>query len=251
METNIIEGLHLALKKQYRILKDKLDNPKRIQFYNKFLKPNDLVYDVGANIGNRVHAFLDLGCKVVAVEPQEACCRTLEKRFGNTIDIVKKGLGAQEDEKEMYISNESTLSTLSEEWIDSMKKNRFKEYNWDKTVKIPMTTLDHLIQQYGKPVFCKIDVEGYEYNVLQGLSQPVKFISFEYAVPENMNRMIDCINYCIHLDPDYKFNYSVGESMQYQLPEFICGTEMLKHVQTSEFLQSEFGDIYVSSSKLQ
>lgn len=238
--------------KQYDPLREqeeieRLENFKKVQFYSKFLKSGDLVYDVGANVGNRVQAFLDIGCKVVAIEPQEECYKILENKFGNTIGIIKEGLGAEEDEKTMYIANENTISSFSKEWIDSVKQERFKEYEWNKTVKIKITTLDKLIKEYGQPVFCKIDVEGYEYEVLSGLSQSLNLISLEYTVPEQINRLMDCIKYCLHLNSDYKFNYSVGESMQWQLPESINGEDFLKHVQSSVFLQTNFGDIYVSS----
>jgi hypothetical protein len=39
-------------------------------FYQQFLQPGDLCFDVGANMGNRVEAFLKIGANVVVVEPQ-------------------------------------------------------------------------------------------------------------------------------------------------------------------------------------
>src|ERR1700741_472726 len=39
-------------------------------FYRRFVRPGDLVFDVGAHVGNHVRAFSSLGCRVVAVEPQ-------------------------------------------------------------------------------------------------------------------------------------------------------------------------------------
>jgi FkbM family methyltransferase len=43
-----------------------------------------------------------------------------------------------------------------------------------------MTTMDTLISLYGKPDYCKIDVEGFEINVLKGLNIPLNLVSFEY-----------------------------------------------------------------------
>ena len=115
-------------------------------------------------MGNRITPLLNLGAKVVAVEPQEKCYKFLAKKFGKRIKIVTQGLGENEGIKNFHISNASTISSFSDEWINSVKTTRFKDYRWDKVVKVEMTTLDILIEQYGIPVFIKIDVEGYNWK---------------------------------------------------------------------------------------
>ncbi len=45
-------------------------------FYGRFLKPGDLVFDIGANVGGRVKVFLHLGCRVIAVEPRRFARRS-------------------------------------------------------------------------------------------------------------------------------------------------------------------------------
>ena len=49
-----------------------------------------------------------------------------------------------------------------------------------KNAVLRVTTLDRLIESYGVPAFIKIDLEGYELQVLQGLSRSVRGISFEF-----------------------------------------------------------------------
>ena len=66
---------------------------------------------------NRTVIFLELGAKVVAIEPQEACYKRLIKRFGNQITLVKKGLGAQESVEKLYVSELSAISSFSKEII--------------------------------------------------------------------------------------------------------------------------------------
>lgn len=217
----------------------------RVKFYSGFLQPGNLVFDVGANIGNRVKSFLEIGCRVVAIEPQESCYEILEKKFGSRIEIVKMGVGEADDEKIMYVANESTISTLSTEFIEKVKEERFKRYEWNKQITIRITTLDAIIRQFGMPVFCKIDVEGYELEVLKGLSHPVQYMSLEYTVPEQTDRLIKCIERCLELDPAYTFNYSIGESMVFALPQFVSSSEFLKLIQTRQFQESSFGDIYL------
>ena len=84
----------------------------------------------------------------------------------------------------------------------------FKNRNWDKKVKVPVTTLDELISEYGIPVFCKIDVEGYEVSVLKGLSVPIPYISFEYS--KNLLKEVEsCLSHLNKLG-NARFNFSVS-----------------------------------------
>ena len=110
-----------------------------------------------------------------------------------------------------------------------------------------MTTLDALIAEYGKPAFIKIDVEGFELQVLNGLSQPIRYISFEYTVPEQTQNAIDCMMRLSSLDKDIKFNYSVEESMKWALKTWLSTEEMIEHVKTAAFNKIGFGDIYAHS----
>ncbi|MCX6268200.1 MAG: FkbM family methyltransferase [Bacteroidetes bacterium] len=218
---------------------------KRKLFYGTFIKKNDLCFDVGANVGNRIIPLLELGAKVVAVEPQESCFKILKLKFGEKIEIVTKGLGERECVQNFHISDASIISSFSEEWIDSVKNDRFKQHNWDKVVKVEMTTLDRLIEKYSVPVFIKIDVEGYELNVLKGLTKPVKMISFEYTVPEQTNKVVECIEQIEKNDENIECNYSTGESMVLALKEWQSVEKIKKHIITKEFIDTGFGDVYV------
>ena len=166
---------------------------EKISFYKQFIKPGDLCFDVGANIGNRAEVFLVLGAKVVAVEPQTECAQMLRLRFGNKIKLIQNALGEKETSGLMYISDTSEISSLSKDWIDSVSKSRFKNSLWNKREAVKITTLDKLIASNGLPVFCKIDVEGYEEEVLKGLSQPIQYISFEYTIPERLTSLSTCL----------------------------------------------------------
>lgn len=219
---------------------------RRRPFYSQFVSAGDLVFDVGANVGNRVQVFLEIGCKVVAVEPQQECINELRKKFGNSIEIVEKGLGENEEQKTLYISDTSTISSLSEEWINSVKESRFSRHQWNKTVQIELTTMEALISKYGLPKFCKIDVEGYELDVLKGLKQTVPSISLEYTVPEQTTKLLECIEYCNRLNPAYTYNYAAGEEMELQLKTFCSYSEFKKLVQDKTFQDTGFGDIYIS-----
>ncbi len=233
------------LKTQLEMDKELL--PSRVLFYKQFVKSDDLVFDVGANIGNRIDAFLSCGAKVVAVEPQPLCTTMLEQKFGNKIFLEKIGLGDKEGELEMHLATDTTVSTFNKEFI-SIKKNRFKYSEWNNTIKVQVSTLDQLIQKHGTPRFCKIDVEGFELHVLKGLNTPIPLISFEYCVPEMLQQSLKCIEQLIELSPTGKFNYSIGETMKWALTAWMNFTAFTNHVQTPEFQETLFGDIYFKTA---
>jgi FkbM family methyltransferase len=199
-------------------------------------------------MGNRIDPLLHLKTKIIAIEPQKKCWHFLERKFGDKITIVPMGLGEEEGEKIFYISNTSVLSSFSKEWIDAVEESkRFERYNvnWGKTERMKMTTLDALIRKYGIPQFIKIDVEGYELEVLKGLSIPINVISFEYTVPEQTEKLISCIRQIERINEDILFNYSIGESMELDMLEWITAEKIINHIYSEEFQNTYFGDIYV------
>ncbi len=182
--------------------------------YSHFLRPGDLCFDIGANVGDRVAVMRSVGARVVAVEPQPGCVMTLRERFSGDpeVTILPVGLAEEEGSRELQISNASTLSSMSSGWIDSMRSSgRFSEFSWEDVVEVPVTTLESAIAEHGRPRFCKIDVEGYEAHVLGGLQSPIEALSFEYAHEARENAFA-CMARLDEL-ADYEFCFSPGESM--------------------------------------
>lgn len=221
---------------------------KRKAFFSSFVKPGDLCFDVGANVGNRIQPLLDIGAKVVAVEPQKPCYEYLKWKFGNKIQIVTKGISDKEGVQNFYISDSSVISSFSKEWIDSVKEGRMSSYKWEKVEQIEMTTLDNMLKQFGIPAFIKIDVEGYELNVLKGLNKPIKMISFEYTVPEQTDVAVDCIKRIQAINKNIRCNFSIGESMEYALTEWLSADAMIDYVNSKKFSDTNFGDIYIAGA---
>jgi FkbM family methyltransferase len=219
---------------------------RKAVFYSSFIKQGDICFDVGANIGNRIAPLLHIGAKVVAVEPQPQCYRYLKRKFGNRITLVSKGLGESNGTKAFHLADDTTLSSFSDEWITAVKNTgRFKEKNWNRALMVELTTADQLIEKYGRPSFIKIDVEGYELEVLKGLSVPVPMISFEYTVPEQPERAILCLEQIEKYNPDAECNYSIGEDLVWALPVWLSGQDMRTHILSGAFNETCFGDIYV------
>jgi len=209
-------------------------------FYSKFIDKGDLCFDIGANRGDKTAVFLKIGTRVVAVEPQESCVKYLKKRFKgeSNFTIVEKGLADKEGEIVMSICEEAnSISTLSEKW----KTGRFSKYKWTEKKLIPVTTMDNLIKKFGLPVFCKIDVEGFECQVLKGLSQPIKYLSFEFT-KEFFNDAKACIDYLNALEYT-KFNCSIDEAASLRFPMWLTAENLLEKLSSvkDDLL---WGDIY-------
>ncbi len=215
-------------------------------FYAKFIAPGSLCFDVGANFGNRVKIFLDLQARVVAVEPQDACIAALRAAYGGNprFSIVPKAIGASEGEAELLISDADTLSSLNPSWVEAVTQSgRFAQFKWDRKQVVALTTLDALIEQHGMPSFIKIDVEGYEYEVVRSLSQPVEALSFEF-VPEVIEQAFKCIEHLQRLG-DIRLNYAAGEKMEWALPQWVSPDEMVRALSAVRDDLTLFGDVYV------
>lgn len=213
-------------------------------FYGKFLSAGELCFDIGANLGNRTRCFRHLGCKVVAVEPQKPCFLKLQQRFAGDrgIHLVNMAAGAKAGKAELHLSTNHVLASLSTEFMHRTKASgRFKS-TWGGTVTVEVTTLDQLIDRYGVPSFIKIDVEGFEAEVLAGLSQPVKALSIEWT-PELAENTRACLRHLAGLG-DYEFNLSWGESMRFSRPEWRSLESMMVVIDEFEGESYQFGDIY-------
>ena len=218
---------------------------KMVDFYRQFINPGNLCFDIGANMGNRTRIFLKLGARVVAVEPQKQCMTFLLKHFGNDqrVVLVQKALGERTKQAEMMVSDENTLSSLSHEWIKKVTESgRFGDSAWRKKQRVQMTTLDNLIRQNGIPSFMKIDVEGYEYQVVKGLTAFSGTLSLEFT-PEVLDVIHRCIEHLSRLGK-IQLNYAVGETMALALSSWITPEEMIDIL--SKHRNAElFGDVYV------
>ena len=213
-------------------------------FYGQFIHADDLCFDIGANVGNRTKIFLSLGARVVAVEPQSSCVRKLEKKFRGVdrITIVPEAVGEQSGTAELLVSQATTISSISQEWISRVRASgRFASYFWKKHEQVKVTTMDGLIARFGRPVFCKIDVEGFEYQVVRGLLQPAGILSFEFT-PEYIEPALDSIRYLSGLG-EARFNYSPGESMHLALEDWAASDEIIRILTTLPD-RSVFGDVY-------
>ena len=228
----------------YRFRNDQR-NASQKEFYAQLISRDDLVFDIGANVGQRSEIFSQLAGKVIAFEPQTDCVRHLKSRFRRAQNVTIKQLAVSDTEGEatFYKSDSHTLSSMSPEFISKVSAERFKESSWNEELVVKTTTLDSMIARYGVPGFIKIDVEGFEANVLKGLTHPVSYISFEMT-PELIEEAQECVRLLHKISPDYVFNYCKGEDLNFVLENHADYQEFTSNILPKLGKQGEFGDIY-------
>ena len=187
------------------------------RLYCRFVRRGDLVFDIGAHVGDRIAAFRRLGARVVACEPQPALVTMLRLIYGRdkTVKIVPVAVGRATGQIDLKINVDNpTVSTASPDFVKASEgAPGWEGQTWDKSIKVPVTTLDALIARHGLPSFMKIDVEGFEAEALAGLTQPVAALSFEFTtiqrdVAQKCTDRCDALGYA-------RFNAALGESQRF------------------------------------
>lgn len=237
--------LHSRVRGLFKKSKKRLSHKQSLRFHRAFIEEGDLVFDIGANVGEMTALYLDLGARVVSVEPQEECVRILEDRFGmnSRLTVVATAVGSFEGEQELMLSDiRSPISSMSSQWITAVKSSgRFPHYEWSRSVTVPITTLDSLIALYGAPDFCKIDVEGYEKEVLQGVSRPLARLSFEFHA-EFLPDAFACLELLRALGR-YRFNYTLENRPAFESPECLNEDEIRARLRSLPYSTLQ-GDVY-------
>lgn len=220
-----------------------LAREKQLDFYRRLLtglRSGDLIFDVGANEGFKTDLFLRLGARVVAIEPDQTNQSILRERFAKfrlvrrPFVIVGKAVSDNNSLETMWIDGPgSAVNTLSHKWATTLNANKARhvhahsglDFAQQKTVET--TTVDQLMSEYGVPIFIKIDVEGYELNVIRGLQRPVPYLSFEVNLPEFRAEGLECVKILGRLSVAGKFNYAVDCERGLALERWLSANEFL------------------------
>lgn len=216
------------------------------RFYLDLLgSSSKLIFDIGANVGERSAVFLTLSKKVIAVEANKNLSKVLSSRFrGSNVMVINKGCSNSDNPLKLMIPENHLVSTFSSDFI-SYKKETNTSFSWNESQMIDCITLDQLIQEHGIPDFCKIDVEGYEKFVIEGLNQKVGLISFELNYPKFLDDAKFSISKLESLGYD-EFNFSYGESLEFVSSTWMNEKEIVQFLDLprDSISESFYGDIY-------
>ena len=205
---------------------------KEEAFYGSFLKHSKLVFDIGANHGNKTAVFLKFSEQVILLEPEINCLDILKFRYAKNRKavIVPKAVSNNTDKQTFYIQESgSGYNTLSHKWKDVLENDsRWGKFKFQGSYEVETTTLTELIKLYGTPDYIKIDVEGHEKEVVLNLSKAVPLLSIECNLPEFLSETMDILEHLVRLDSNYVFNYSQNDFGKFEFPEFVSYSEFKK-----------------------
>jgi membrane glycosyltransferase len=215
------------------------------RLYGMFIQPNDLVFDVGAHVGDRIASFRGLGARIVAVEPQPALITTLQILYGrdHAVTIEPLAVGGRVGSLELNINLQNpTVSTASPAFMAAAGGvPGWEQERWSKSIEVEVTTLDALIARHGMPAFIKLDIEGLEAEALLGLSHPPPALSFEFTTIQPAVATA-CVSRCKVLGY-LKFNAILGERHALVHPRWLTAEEIGDWV-ASLPTRANSGDIY-------
>lgn len=192
-----------------------------------------LLFDIGANHGIYTDENRSKYESCILVDANSVLIQELLKKYQNDMNVhVIHGIVSNKESETFYISNADQISTADPEWIN---QSRFsKSYTWAPVEGVPTISLDTLVKTYGEPDVIKIDVEGYEYNVLLSLTKKVPKLCFEWA-EEKKREILLSLEYLqklgftkYHIQMEDEYTYEVDESAwqdfstTYNLMNMLC-----------------------------
>ncbi len=213
------------------------------RFYRPLIAPGDVVIDVGAHAGTRARAMRSLGAKVIALEPQQPFAGFLRATLPKDIVFIEAAAGSTVTTGQLAVSSRHpTVSSLRTDFVSGAASVAgFEQVSWNESQEVSVVTLDSVIAQHGTPRYIKIDVEGFEEEVLAGLSTAVAMISVEF-LPGFPQLSLVLVDRLMELG-NYRFNPVVGETGQFLWDEWRDATATRNWLRSLS-PESDSGDLF-------
>jgi len=228
-------------------------NLRRLKLYSKFIQKEDLCFNVGAYTGDEARNMLNLGAKVINIEPLDFCVNYMKKRFKEEIKeekviLLKNAVGSNYGKKQINLCNIPAFSSINEDYIKLGNKTRLEcsNLNIDKKEEVEVITLNYLCEKYGIPKFVKIIVETYEYEVLKNLRYKIPIISIVIYLDVGKKFIKiaeDCIKKISSLGK-YEFNITLQEQNIFVFKKWKTKKEMIRFIYSLD-KELIWGSIYM------
>jgi FkbM family methyltransferase len=213
--------------------------------YSRFVRPGGLAFDIGSHVGDRIGAFRRCGARVVALEPQPDCARVIHQIYADDTEVrlFEAACGPRTGALTLLVNSANpTVTTASRDFVVAADgAGGWEGQVWDRQIEVPVTTLDTLIAEHGKPDFVKIDVEGFEADVLAGLTQALPALSFEFTTIQR-DVAYACLARLDAIAP-YRYDVALGESQTLTFGRWLTRDEMEAHIRGLPH-QANSGDVY-------
>lgn len=171
----IFQNFGILIRKYNPATSEELRRIKLLQHYQI-----DLVFDIGANKGQYAMGIMDAGYvkRIVSFEPLSAVHTQLtqsSKKYSNWTIAPRCAIGAKKEEIEINISANSVSSTLLnmlDSHLDGAPESKI--IGKEKVEVLPLDTIGKEYLKTEKNIFLKIDVQGFEQEVLKGAQQLIE-----------------------------------------------------------------------------
>lgn len=221
---------------------------RELHFYRHFISRGDLVFDIGANVGDKTTAFLALGARVIAVEPNPICVERIKANHRAAIvrgqlQIECAAAACKSGKLTMRtFAGDSTMTSGSTEFLHYAKAAGQRE---DRTFETKALTLDSMIAEFGLPDFIKIDVEGMDADVLRGLSKQPRYLSFEFNTAEPVwQRTCECFEQVTRLGFK-EANLTLAIDLKMRLRSWVSLRAALAEIKRLRERGEHWGDVFV------